>query len=208
MPINTKSLRFKITFIFIALSLLAGLIMGAVIYVVTSRSITAEVYHQLEAAADSRGNHIAEHFENDLVLINAISKNGRLNEEFLKDEPSVELMQQMAEEEVKNYPNFSEIIILDKIGNVIAASDRTRIGLNKSGDEIFTGVLSGKPYFKDVYKSQAGGISEYAVSAPILNKSGKVLGVIASIGDTSKLNKIVQDETGMEAGGHLKQRYG
>ncbi|HPM43482.1 MAG TPA: cache domain-containing protein, partial [Candidatus Omnitrophota bacterium] len=203
MSIKTNSLRFKITFIFIALSLLAGTVMGAVIYVVTSRSITAEVYHQLEAAADSRGNHIAEHLENDLVTISALSKNGRLNEELLKDEPSMELLQQIVEEEIKNYPNFIEMIILDKGGNIAVSGDRAKIGLDRSSDEVFTGALSGKVYFKDIYKSQVGGRAEYAVSAPILSRSGKVLGVIAGIGDASKLNEIVKDDTGMGKTGEI-----
>ncbi len=198
MAINMQGLRFKITSVFILLSILVGVVMGSVIYTMTSNALRERIFSELDASADSKSNHIAKHISDDVMIINALAKGNKIREEFSRPELSIENLQSAVDLDAKRFFNFKEVFIVDTKGIIIASSRREHKGLDRSDDEYFKMGMAGKPYFKDVYKSPVTGEISYAVSAPIIQEgSGRILGVIVGRGDLAKINKILTDDTGM-----------
>lgn len=198
MAIKTNSLRFRLTFVFLSITFISTILIGTVSYVIASKALVRQAISELEAVADSRSNHIADYLKRDLMIISALAKGRNLEEEFDKPAVSTEALQSIVELDTKRFPDFSEIFIMDRSGKIIASSDKLNLGLDRSSDPYFTNAITGKPYFKDIYKSPVTNRIGYVVSAPIYHaETNKIHGVIAARGDIAVLNKIITDDTGM-----------
>ena len=204
MGLKLNSIRFRLTAIFLSIAFVSALILGVVIYALVSNAIKTQVFHQLETVTDSRTNHIADYIEHDMMIISALARGNKLREEFEKPAPSAETLQDAVSLDAKRFPNFSEVFLLDRTGRIIAASDKEHIGLDRSDDSYFTGAMSGKTYFKDIYKSPITGKIGYVVAAPVFQAgTNKVIAVIAARGNIAHLNKILTDDVGMGETGEM-----
>ena len=194
----SKSLKGKLLVIFLIVSLVP-LVLGAIItYGLSSAALKNQIYSELEAVTDSRANHIADYIQNDLIIIAALAKGNKLESEFEKETPSTQVLDEVVIRDLERFPMFGEVFIMDVSGKIIATSDKPHLGLERRDDEYFKGALSGKPYFKSIFKSPITGKIGYTVSAPIMLKSsGRIVGVVAARADLKMLNRISTDDTGM-----------
>ncbi|MBF0531945.1 MAG: response regulator [Candidatus Omnitrophica bacterium] len=103
-----------------------------------------------------------------------------------------------------------EIFILDPRGKVIASSDLTRLGADKSDDAYFLGAQNG-PYVKDVYLSPTTRKFGFAVSSPIHDpQTGSWLGVVVTRYTLEDINMILTEHSGLGSTGetYLVNKYG
>jgi methyl-accepting chemotaxis protein len=204
MKFISKSLKAKLFVVFAAVSLVPLVAVTLISYNLSASALKNAIYDNLEAVTDSRSNHINSYIENDLITIAAIARGNRLEAEFEKPAPSAEVLEEIALKDAARFPMFGEVFIMDLSGKIVATSDKAHLGLDRRDDEYFKGALSGKTYFKSVYKSPVTGAIGYAVSAPIVQKStNRIVGVAAARGDMAKLNKITMDAVGLGQTGEL-----
>jgi|GEM_PF-6279827 C4-dicarboxylate-specific signal transduction histidine kinase len=198
MNMVSRSLGSKLFLVTAAVSLVPLLLVAAIVYKTSSDALKYEIYNQLESVADSRAKHIADYIHADLEVISAIAKGNKLGAEFDKPEPSAQALEEVAVKDAARFPMFGEVFIMDSNGRIIATSDKAHLGLDRRDDEYFKGAISGKPYFKSIFKSPVTGKIGYVVSAPITRQgSDKIVGVAAARCDLAEFNKIVRDDKGM-----------
>lgn len=73
-------------------------------------------------------------------------------------------------------PQINEILILDKFGKIVASSDKTHEGVDRSQDDYFIHAKE-ESYFKDIYFSDLTQKINYTISTPIKSDNGDLLGV-------------------------------
>jgi len=71
---------------------------------------------------------------------------------------------------------IAEAFILDTMGQVVASSDKTQEGKDKSTDPYFLNAQK-QTYIKDIYFSQTTNALNYDVAAPVFDDNGTFLGV-------------------------------
>jgi len=91
---------------------------------------------------------------------------------------------------------MNEIFIIDKNGYIIASSDKTQEGKNKSADPYFINAKTGS-YIKSVYYSKTTKKFGYTVSAPISDDNNNLLGISVIRYPTDGFLNIVQNENGL-----------
>ena len=176
----------KISLSILALAVALTCAACAVSYVVIKGELEREIFERLSVTCDSRRAHVETYLAMLRVSAGQLSKSVVL-EEFLKKpsgDPGREnafdvAMTSLARTKDAN-PAIFEFLLCDAAGRVVASSEPSSIGQDKSADSLFTGGRSGI-FIKDAYHSRIKGINLLAVSAPITDsKTGRFLGVIAA----------------------------
>ena len=92
-------------------------------------------------------------------------------------------------------PSIAGIIIIDLKGIIVAATDDDELGDDESDDEYF---IEGKKGVFTIEVAEGGGHfnlqNPIAVSAPLKNHQGELMGVIVTIFKIDKLYKIISGE--------------
>jgi len=207
---NKISLSFLITAV-----ILTG-IAAPVCYIIARRNLEDEIFSRLSTIAQSRAHHIETFLETQKYAATQLSQSLVL-EELLsasKQSPDYTLrfdraMRRLETTEKANEFTY-ELFVIDKTGKIVASSDRSRIGLDKSTDIYFLGARKG-PCIKEAYLSETTGESSLAFSAPITDsKTAEFLGVIVARANLDMLNEITFDKTGLGKTGeiYLVNQYG
>lgn len=200
----SRSLKLKVLVVSLGISIIPLMIGAIIAYNISSKALISQISAGLEAVTDSRANHISDYIANDITIIAALASGNRIESEFEKPAPSVDVLNEVVTNDAARFPMFGEVFVLDGSGRIIATNVKPHLGLDRRDDAYFKGAMSGKPYFKDVYKSSVTGDIGYVVSAPITQKStGRIVGVMAARSDMRMLNKIATDDTGMGRTGEL-----
>ena len=142
-----------------------------------------------------------------MTIINLLKINGKEN---LWQGDAFEVAMKRLKGTKEINPVIAGFLLMDNTGKVVASSDESSIGLDKSKDVLF---LGGKKniFIKDVYYLESSKDPLMAVSAPFLDgQTGELLGVLAARVRLSDLNKIVADRTGMGKTGeiYIVNKYG
>ena len=194
-----------------SVALFLTVIADSVFYIISKESLEKYIYSNLATAVSSRRDHIETYLEMLEVSVSQLSKSVVL-EDFLKikDEKSSQQKQAFAtalkrlKRTQEDNPEITEFLLMDVTGKVVASSDESSIGTDRSVDSIFLGGLK-ETYIKDVYYSELKKMPLIAVSVPFFDsQTGKLLGVIAARVRLDKLNAIVTDKTGL---GNLGEIY-
>lgn len=104
---------------------------------------------------------------------------------------------------VKNFPEYNEIFVINPDSGIIEIStDKSKEGMDKSGDDYYTGALQSRDfYIKDIYYSSSMHEPAMAFSIPIFCRqhSGEhIIGILVSRVDLCKsFFPSVQDTTGL-----------
>lgn len=207
----------KISLSFLAVALFLVCTAGVAVYVMVKDILQKSIYNNLETTVASRANHIETYLEMLEISVGQLSKSDTL-ENFLKikgreDSRQNEAFQQVTRRLKRTKEiNFSifEFLLLDATGKVVASSDESSIGTDKSMDAIFLGGQK-TIFIKDVYYSESYKEPLMAVSAPFLeSNTGKLLGVIVARVRLDELNNIVINKTGLGETGeiYIVNKYG
>jgi len=95
---------------------------------------------------------------------------------------------------------FSEIFVLDSNGIVIACSEESNVGLDKSNDDYFINART-ESYIKPAYFSETSKVNSISISTPFNE------GVLVSRIDLGIFNDIVSERSGMGETGEALMGY-
>ena len=207
----------KISLSFLAVALIVVSTAGTFVYLIVKDNLQKSIYNNLSVAAASRTNHIETYLEMLEISVGQLSKSTIL-ENFLEikdkedsrwNEAFQQAMRRLKRTKEANSSIF-EFLLLDATGKVVASSDESSIGADKSTDAIFLGGQK-KTFIKDIYYSETFKEPLIAVSSPLLgSNTGELLGVLVARVRLNNLNNIVTNRTGMGETGeiYIVNKYG
>jgi PAS domain S-box-containing protein len=207
----------KISLSFLAVALILVSAAGAVVYIIVKDNLQKSIYNNLATAVTSRTNHIETYLKMLEISVGQLTKSDTL-EDFLKIKDREDSRQnevfQLAMRRLKRTkeanPSIFEFLLLDATGKVVASSNESSIGADKSTDAFFLGGQK-EAFIKDVYYSQSVKEPLMAVSVPFLDShTGEFLGVLVARVRLNELNNIVTNRTGLGKTGeiYIVNKYG
>jgi len=207
----------KISLSFLAGTLILSSIAASIFYSIAKDALQKSIYNNLDTAVSSRADHIETYLEmlkasvgqlsKSVVLENLLKVNGKEDSGW-RDAFEVAMKRLARTKEIN--PAIAEFLLLDKTGKVVASSNESNVGLDKSTDSIFLGGQK-ETYIKDAYYSEVAKEPLMAVSTPFLDsQTGELLGVLVARETLDKLNSIVAERTGMGDTGeiYIVNKYG
>jgi len=207
----------KISLSFLAVGLILTSIAASFFYLIAKDALQKSIYKNLDTAVASRTDHIGTYLEmleasvgqlsKSVVLENLLKVNGKEDSGW-RDAFEVAMKRLARTKEIN--PAIAEFLLLDVTGKVVASSNESSVGLDKSTDSIFLGGQK-ETYIKDAYYSEVAKEPLMAVSTPFLDsQTGKFLGVLAASVRLTDLNNITASETGMGDTGeiYIVNKYG
>ena len=202
-------IRMRILTILFSAILIAG---GATLLVsrtVSKAIVEQQIYLQLEAVAQSKAKSVEAFLELEMETVKQLSGSTVIRKLLMGNRSGKGYAERFndVQERLKRTARIGRytyaVFVLNKTGFVIASSQKTDIGKDKSADVYF---LAGKQsvYIKDAYLSSFEKIPTIAFSAPVLDeKDTGFLGVVVIRVSTKALDKIVTDRTGMGETGEI-----
>ncbi|MBU7582335.1 MAG: methyl-accepting chemotaxis protein [Nostoc sp. TH1S01] len=168
------SLETKATILAIAISTIPALVMGAIAYHLTSKSLTKQIIQSQTAEAvdltDKINRFMSDRYGDIQILANSpLFANGNL-----ASNTNIQEKQVLLDKILTNYQNYSNIAVFDTDGNVIVQSSGEHVDNQKDNS-----------YFQATLQKDAAVIShpkkstDIYLAAPIKNTiTGKTLGVV------------------------------
>lgn len=188
-----------ITIMFVVFSSVM-IFIGAILVYVSSNTVKDQIYSYLHSSSRARAEHIRTYLKDEkeaakLLAAASVYRDFLLNPSspVIKDKIDKRLERTMSID-----PHTFEVFILDKKGIVVASSDKSSEGSDKSNDLYFTEAQK-DTYIKDVYYSESIDKITYSVSSPIFNDDNSLLGVSVIRYDPSGFYGVVYDENGLGA---------
>jgi len=199
----------KILLIIFSIILITGIIIIIIAKQVSSNIIKEQIYNQLETTTKSRANHINTYLTKKKESIKQLSESIVVEKLLLANRYDKDYKQKF--NDVMRRLKYSKIVfkdvygvfILDRNGIIIASSNKSDIGKDKSSDSYFLGGKLGA-FIKDAYFSKAIKANCLAFSAPVFDKqNNKFLGVVVNRCSLEPLNIITQDRIGLGKTGEI-----
>jgi len=205
-----KSTGNKLSVIFLILTLLPLLVMRLVVYPVTFRTVKEEITRNLEIAAHKQAELITKWMEKCVADARSIARNPVILLSVHTDSRSEEQTGLLKYVGGNNYYTFiweeyghKEVMVADRKGEVRLASRNDLVGTDISAKNYFL-PASGGTYFtsniipSDVpLESETGsheaGVPTMFFSAPILDNSQNVAGVVVVRIDISEINAMMRN---------------
>ncbi|MCX5712154.1 MAG: methyl-accepting chemotaxis protein [Candidatus Omnitrophica bacterium] len=197
-----KSLKGKLLAIFLLISLVPVAIVSYLSFAQSKSALQKEILDGFSAISQSRETAIVRYLEEKLNRARAFSLDGNIESAVAKialagqDAAGLtkELNQYLTENKLPVDHEINAIILMNLQGRIIGTTDKAEMDADKSNDPLFTNGKNGV-YVKDAYNSIMG-FPAIAFSAPIKNKAGELVGVIANRYNIDGLNSIMSDRTG------------
>lgn len=173
-------------------------------YLIVKADMESELSGKLEALASSRASNINTYLTMLEAYVGQLSKSVVLEEllntpksENLRYRQAFELASRRLKRTKEANPYIYELMLLDGGGRVLASSNESSIGQDKSTDAYFLGGQDGT-YIKDAYYNESLDSFLLAFSAPILNsKTNRLIGVVVSRVKMDGLYPILTDTLGL-----------
>jgi len=199
----------KISLSFLGVAVVLTAVAGFTFLKISENILKKEIMAHLETTARSRKDHVETYLE---LIKGATAQlaNSPTLENFLltpKGDPGWKKITDLTMERLKRTkdanPAIYEFLLMDTSGIVVASSNPTSVGQNRSADTIFTEGRK-EAYIKDAYYSDIYNIPLIAVSVPVIEYgTGKVIGVLASRNTLKDLDSITIDTTGLGRTGEI-----
>jgi len=184
--------------------LVTVLVVSVTAYYVARRDLKEHISTHLQSVAESRAAHVGtfvrQHRER--ILFAATSRVLRVGLRNLRmagaDRAAVvDDLNKRLEGFRDPDSDVYEVFLLDGHGEVVASTTPERIGMDGSTNAYFIGARGG-PFLKGPYPSKTTGRNSLALSAPLADRdTGELLGVLVARLDSSGLDKIMTDHTGL-----------
>ncbi len=197
MKIKTKiNLSFLMAFVVI------NSFLAAFIGVYTTNLVKDKIHAYLQSSSRARAEHIRT-FLQDQEKTAVILAEASVFRDFLKESATSaqypiikEKVNKRLLRTIKADPSIYEVFILSADGKILASSDPSQEGEDKSQDDYFVSAKNGT-YVKDVYFSETIKKLSYSVSTPIKDDAGTLLGVSVLRYLPSVFFDIVKSENGL-----------
>jgi len=204
----TGSIKNKLVAIFLAISLVPMIAIGGLSYFSARNALGKTFIESLKAISQGREEALIRYLRTKQKVTRGFGSDLfiRTTTEKIEQKPADmaalvdELSSYIKEDKEPVDPDIEVTHVIDLSGRIIASTDRSMIGLDKSHDDYFENGLKGV-HVKDAYVSTAG-TPAIAVSAPIRSRNTKnVIGVIVNRYSTKELNVITGNRDGMGESG-------
>ncbi len=200
----------KITFSFFLVTLSIITLAICVVYIIEKKNLGDAIFAHLSATGEARVDHIDELLEMQEALVKQLSQCTALEDLLSTSRQASDYAEKfkLATEELEgaqkvNKRFFYESFLLNREGKIVVSSDKTRIGLDRAGDEYFFEAKEGL-YVKDAYYSEITKQRSLAFSAPIISRETKeFLGVVVNRVSLDTLNEVTTDRTGLGETGEI-----
>lgn len=175
-------IRNKINFSFLTIFILIAILIGLAVSSYSISVIKKNVYYYLnsnnEAKAESLNLYINSQKKMAVVLAAASVYRDLLKEpSFSEQYPAIKSkIEKRLARTMEADPQIFEVFIIDRNGKIIASSNKSNEGLDKSSDDYFTKAQGGV-FLKDLYYSDSINKLTYAISSPVIDDNGDFLGV-------------------------------
>ncbi|MCK4619164.1 MAG: response regulator [Desulfobacterales bacterium] len=202
-------IRTKILLIALLLVMVTGTAIIVVNQIAARNMIEDNVYDHLLTAAKSRASHVETFLNGEKEAIKQLSESIVIEQLLLIDwnDPDYSRKYDDVIRRLKHTAKIGKyvdsVFVLDRNGTIVASSDESNIGKDKSNDPFFIGGKEGV-FIKDAYISRNREIDTIAFSAPVFDEEGAVfLGVVAIRVLMEELNKLTTDRTGLGETGEI-----
>ncbi|MBP7859523.1 PDC sensor domain-containing protein [Patescibacteria group bacterium] len=140
-----NSLTVRILFWFLVISLIPLITISFLAMVETDSSLGKAKLNSLNAISLGAEEAVATQIKGEIKTLEALALQDSFNPESFKNLDSKELTETLImqtnkelENTLKKISSFSEIFILDDTGLIVASSDKTRLGVDRSTDSYYT----------------------------------------------------------------------
>ena len=207
----SKSLKSKLILLLLAVSLIPIAFVGYMSYLSGKTTIQKQFLDSLTTIVESRETSIILYLKTKSGKVQDFSSDGLIRDSLEKINQkgpdtkrlSDDLNKHLLENKKPLDPDCYDISILNLDGKVVAATNKDKIGSDKSNDDYFVEGKKGI-YVKSVYHSETTGKDLIAVSVPILSMTTKeLLGVIVNRYELKALNDITTNRKGMGQTGEV-----
>lgn len=195
-------IRNKINFSYLLAYVFVFSLVGLVVGIYTTNLMKKNIYSYLHSSSRARAEHIrtfiADQEKTGVILAAASVYRDLLKEPVISSQYSVikAKIDKRLIRTMQSDPLIYETFILDVNGKVIASSDKSFEGQDRSNDTYFTEAKD-KVFFKDVYFSTTINKFIYAIAVPVKDDDGTFLGVSVLRYLPTNLYAIVQNENGL-----------
>ena len=201
------NIRLKIFFTIFILVLITGMAATMVNKIFLEDTVEKDICNHLMTAAESREKHVETFLNGEKKAIKQLSESIVIERLLLADRDDPDYsgkyddVTKRLERTAKASGYDHGIFVLDKNGTIIASSDESDIGKDKSNDPYFLGGKHGV-FVKDAYFSQDRKIDSITFSAPVFDETA-FLGVVVMRVSMEELNKITTDRIGLGETGEI-----
>ena len=178
-------LRTKIAVLSMIIAIVSTFVASYLFHQAQEDVLEEKVFYHLSSTAQSRGKHVETFLRELRNKIEIAATHKELSNKELREIVEIDKV-------------FYETFVLDKDGKIVASSDESKIGLDRSDDAYFVNARE-RTCIKDIYYSETIRIKgpTFTVSTPY---AGGVL--VARIG-MDKLNEITTNRTGLGETGEV-----
>lgn len=198
-------LQFKLILLLISVSIVPFGIIGYYTYDLSTRSMEDDAVVHLTSVAHTRADYIDSwlaHRRGDASVIAGAAPIVHNVEVMRTTDPSSDEYRQ-AKEDIETFENlvmeeygaFDEMFVLDESGIIVASTDESTIGDDRSSREYYHEGLN-DTHLTDVYTSPRLHVPTMLVSAPLLFDN-RTIGVVVGRINLSTINTIASDRRGL-----------
>jgi len=199
------TLRQKLVFLFLHISLLPIIFISIFVYSATKERVTEQVVSQLELIAQIQENRINTAIDQNLERLVTVSRRSALNEILVKEnyqttQKNLEI-KKILEEAKSSIRSFNDILILDVDGYVIAATNPNAVGTNYENEEFFQKGRV-EENVESFYLDENYDVRVY-LSGPIHAQEDLVGIVVVIESDVENILSLIKDYSGLGKSGEI-----
>ncbi|MBN2237435.1 MAG: HAMP domain-containing protein, partial [Bacteroidales bacterium] len=206
-----KSIRGKLTFWFLMLSILPLVTSLTITYFNRVNAIEAAAAAKLTAIRDLKVQQVKNWVDERRGDINVMAGDFEIRElenifnqeiRSTEDKVKVQSAQELFNRNLSNYSDYKEIFFIEASSGIVKIStDQKQEGTNKKSDSYFKIPLeTGRVFIKDIYFSSTTGNYEMTFSAPVycMTHNEHIVGVlVARVDLNNSLFKLLNNRTGL-----------
>jgi signal transduction histidine kinase/DNA-binding response OmpR family regulator len=201
-----KNLMARLVGYFLFLSLVSVILMGYLVYIQATDALKNSVFERLEAIGAFKADTLKRWIEDQRVNVHLLAwlPDVRTQTEILHNDEHSISEYQSAYQRLSEYLRFvasrtadtEELFILNSKGHITFSTDKTNEGWSRSSFPYFS---KGRymSYVQNVYTSPFSGKPTITISAPLFNKDGQRIGVMASHLNLLRINRLLAERTGL-----------
>lgn len=180
-----KSLKSRMTTFNILVMFLITVALGMLSYSFFESSIYNYTNEILLNKAEDAANLADERIQRYILNIETVAKYQRI----IDPNTEWDIKSKILKDEMERL-DYIDMAIIDLNGNLVFA-DGTEV--NVKDRDYFIKAKEGKSYLTDPFMSRSRATMQFAISTPIKNDEGKIIGVLVGFKDTGRLYEIVED---------------
>ena len=212
------SIRDKLTFWFLLLSLAPVIAIGVLAYQNSRTSLEKEIFNKLDAVADNQSYSVSNLFKTELAEAAALTANEALKDLLsptfrvvypnLAAKNDAERMQRVKDiitARQETNPSYVDVLIADTEGKIIASSSKSLLQEGKNLKDIGLGKRSDNDtfYVSPVFFSSAAQQHVMMVVSPIHDNNAKVIGEAVLEVEFRPMYRLIEERSGLGETGEV-----